>query len=62
MSVCYSAKQVPFHYVAGCRMVPCYHVCSNQPESDNSLWTDKYQPKSATEVTLFVLNYYDCKR
>ncbi|TYG63754.1 hypothetical protein ES288_D06G055300v1 [Gossypium darwinii] len=31
------------------RMVPCYHDCSIQPESDNSLWTDKYQPKSATE-------------
>ncbi|KAG4194273.1 hypothetical protein ERO13_A06G043800v2 [Gossypium hirsutum] len=32
------------------RMVPCYYDCSLQPESDNSLWTDKYQPKSATEV------------
>ncbi|GMJ02437.1 hypothetical protein like AT1G77620 [Hibiscus trionum] len=30
------------------RFVPCYHGCSIQP--DNSLWTDKYQPKSATEV------------
>ncbi|XVF39345.1 hypothetical protein PTKIN_Ptkin01aG0027300 [Pterospermum kingtungense] len=30
------------------RVVPCYHGCSIQP--DNCLWTDKYQPKSATEV------------
>ncbi|KAK8594060.1 hypothetical protein V6N13_125870 [Hibiscus sabdariffa] len=30
------------------RSVPYYHCCSIQP--DNSLWTDKYQPKSATEV------------
>ncbi|XWS25152.1 hypothetical protein CRYUN_Cryun27aG0046100 [Craigia yunnanensis] len=30
------------------RFVPCYHGCCIQP--DNSLWTDKYQPKSATEV------------
>ncbi|XP_022768199.1 uncharacterized protein LOC111312307 isoform X1 [Durio zibethinus] len=30
------------------RSVPLYHGCSIQP--DNSLWTDKYQPKSVTEV------------
>ncbi|XP_039015573.1 ATPase family AAA domain-containing protein 5-like [Hibiscus syriacus] len=30
------------------RFVPCYHGCSIQP--DSSLWTDKYQPKSASEV------------
>ncbi|XP_021284558.1 uncharacterized protein LOC110416794 isoform X2 [Herrania umbratica] len=30
------------------RFVPCYHGCIVRP--DDSLWTDKYQPKKATEV------------
>ncbi|XP_022748659.1 uncharacterized protein LOC111298179 isoform X2 [Durio zibethinus] len=33
---------------SGCGFVPCYHGCSIQ--LDNSLWTDKYQPKNAREV------------